>query len=138
MMPCGSDPSCSLNCLKQHAEISPWVQQSASCLVILSTTKSNNKPDPALLATCMQESLPEQTATPFQSNMARGMSALASVSLNECGNAFTNFATSAGKLGVCVGTCMQESSAEDGEDTIGSVVIPASFMCLTECALDAL
>jgi hypothetical protein len=129
LVPCGNDALCSASCLQKHAEVSPWIGTSISCLSILGRSNAIAIDD-AIRDSCLQETSDDMT--PFQAGIVRGLSSLALGSLETCAETHSQFVKDFWRFPRCTEACRLESSSDEPTKILSFAV------CVLFCTLTTL
>ena len=120
---CNGDTFCAARCLQQHAELSPWIDKSISCV----NTFGRSSTDEADLTSCLEEL--KGPLSSFQASIVNGLSAMASCAVHSCDGARVDFTQGIKRLNQCAETCpVAWGTTEFGTDIEG-------FVCALNCTL---
>jgi len=131
VLPCGTDPLCAVPCLQENAELSPWLNQSLSCLLVLTDPDTM---DAAHLSTCVKTVITGDGGddiTESQARIVNSLASLASRKVSSCGKLHNQFLRDINKFSKCANQCslltqLTKESAESGE-------LPQAVLCAHSC-----
>ena len=124
---CGRDSFCSTRCLQRHATLSPWIDGSISCL---NAFGSSDGDEVSFLEACLGRQAIKQM-TSFQTEIVRGLSAVATCSVQNCAAERIEFTKGVRSINKCIQAC---NAAEETNGVFASSAAKGAA-CALSCIL---